>query len=47
MHARAHAHARAKQGVEIMYMGSLQYVGGTSCAAPVFSAIIALINDER
>lgn len=35
------------EGVQIIYQGSQQFVGGTSCAAPVFSAVIALINDER
>lgn len=33
--------------MQIIYQGSQQFVGGTSCAAPVFSAVIALINDER
>jgi tripeptidyl-peptidase-1 len=35
------------EDVDIMYEGSLSGVGGTSCAAPVVSAIISLINDQR
>jgi len=35
------------ENVVIVYQGGQFGVGGTSCAAPVFSAIIALINDER
>lgn len=39
--------ASFSEDVDVMYEGSLTGVGGTSCAAPVVSAIISLINDQR
>jgi tripeptidyl-peptidase-1 len=35
------------EGVEIMINGFGFEVGGTSCAAPVVSGIISLLNDAR
>eukprot|EP01087_Luapelamoeba_hula_P006839 TRINITY_DN1693_c0_g1_i1.p1 TRINITY_DN1693_c0_g1~~TRINITY_DN1693_c0_g1_i1.p1 ORF type:complete len:577 (-),score=67.35 TRINITY_DN1693_c0_g1_i1:66-1616(-) len=35
------------EDVEIYYKGGQTFVGGTSCAAPVFSAVISLVNDHR
>ncbi|KAF7344287.1 Serine protease S53 [Mycena venus] len=32
--------------VEIAWMGSFWLVGGTSCASPIFAAMIALVNDR-
>ena len=32
--------------VEIIVDGSTGTVGGTSCASPIFSSVIALINDK-
>jgi len=35
------------ENVNIIYQGGTFGVGGTSCAAPVFGAVISLINDAR
>eukprot|EP01090_Pellita_catalonica_P018605 TRINITY_DN6064_c0_g2_i1.p1 TRINITY_DN6064_c0_g2~~TRINITY_DN6064_c0_g2_i1.p1 ORF type:complete len:541 (+),score=103.79 TRINITY_DN6064_c0_g2_i1:136-1623(+) len=34
-------------GFEVIVGGGVQSVGGTSCAAPTFSAVISLLNDLR
>jgi len=39
--------ASFSENVIIEYDGGLTYVGGTSCAAPVISGVIALLNDAR
>jgi len=39
--------ASFSENVVIVFQGGQTYVGGTSCASPVFSAIISLINDQR
>lgn len=44
---RAYPDVSAQGGtVEIIINGHVDYVGGTSCSSPIFSSVIALLNDE-
>ncbi|KAJ3741833.1 subtilisin-like protein [Lentinula detonsa] len=44
---RAYPDVSAQGGtVEIIINGHADYVGGTSCSSPIFSSVIALLNDE-
>ncbi|KAJ4488455.1 subtilisin-like protein [Lentinula aciculospora] len=44
---RAYPDVSAQGGtVEIIINGHVDYVGGTSCSSPIFSSVVALLNDE-
>ncbi|KAJ3761130.1 subtilisin-like protein [Lentinula raphanica] len=44
---RAYPDVSAQGGtLEIIINGHSDYVGGTSCSSPIFSSVIALLNDE-
>jgi tripeptidyl-peptidase-1 len=46
-HGRAYPDVAAQaHGVNVIFSGQLQHVGGTSLASPIFAATIALLNDR-